>query len=139
MDESIQPEVKLFCAQSQEFFKNSTRTFNDLENLPAAIAGLQITIADHISKEVRTSVQVTKDIEAISSNTKALICQSRCNAAKMGLIENRVSQTINALVSLAADIKEVLTRLRSFSKDFSEMILANGFAQFSIDCDDCPR
>lgn len=139
IDESIQPEIKQFCAQSQEFFVNSTRTFNDLEKLPATIAGLQITIGENISKDVRKSVQITEGLDTISSDTKALVCQTRCNATKMRLLEKRVSQTTNALVSIAADIKEVLTRLRSFSKDFSEMILANGFAQMSLNIDNCSR
>lgn len=130
----MQPEVKQFCTQSQEFFKNSTRTFNDLENLPATIAGLQITIAEHISKDVKTSMHFAEDLDAISSDTKALVCQSRCSATKMELLEDRVSRTINALISIAADIKEVLIRLRSFSKDFSEMIVSNGFAQLPLDC-----
>ena len=82
MDEIIQPEVKQFCAQSQDFFDRSARTFDDLETLPATMASLQITTAEHISEDVKRSMQVAEGLDAISSDTKALICQSRCNATK---------------------------------------------------------
>ena len=119
-------EVKQFCTQSQNFFATSSHIFKDLETLPADIAGLQTKTAEHAFRQDDTSTQVIQQLHAVSSQSRALVRQGTSTVASLGRLENQISRSISALISIARDIKEILCRLRTFSKDFSEMITANG-------------
>ena len=119
-------QVKQFCTQSQNFFATSSRIFKDLETLPADIAGLQTRTAEQALRQTHTSTQVTEQLHAVSSQSRNLVCQGTSTVARLGRLENQISRSISALISIAQDIKEILCRLRAFSKDFSETITANG-------------
>ena len=130
-DFATSSEVKQFCTQSQNFFATSSLIFKDLETLPAHITGLQTQMAEHTFRQNHTSTQVIEHLDAVSSQSRALVSQGTCTVACLGRLENQISRSISALISIARDIKEILCRLRTFSKDFSDMITANGYVFLS--------
>ena len=119
-------EVKQLCTQSQSFLDNSTHVFDNLVKLPEDLAGLQATAAEQTIKQTHASAQIIGHLDAISSSSSALVCQGNTTVTTLGHLETRVSRSISALISIALDVKEILRRLQSFSRDFSEMMLANG-------------
>ena len=126
LDSATKSEMNSFCTQSQDFFSNTTHIFNNLGTLPTDLAGLQTAIAEQTLRDTRTSTQVIGHLDAISSSSRLLISQGDSTVTKIGTLEDRVSRSISTLISIAMDVKEVLRGLQTFSKDFSEMIVANG-------------
>ena len=126
LDSATKSQIKSFCAQSQKLFSNTTHIFNNLGTLPTDLADIQTTIAEQTLRDTHTSTQVIGHLDTISSSSRLLISQGDSTVTKIGTLENRVSRSISTLISIAMDVKEVLRRLQTFSKDFSEMIVANG-------------
>ena len=126
VDPATKGKMNSFCAQSEKYFSNT-----NLGTLPTDIAGLQTAIAERTLRDTQTSTQVIGQLDTISSSSRLLISQGDSAVIKLGILENRVSRSISTLISIAMDIKEILRRLQTFSKDFSEMILANGCVALS--------
>ena len=126
VDFTVNGEVKQFCAQSQTFFVNSTHIFNSLGRLPGDLASLRTATTEQVSRQTHDSAQVIERLDAISLRSRALVCRGDSTGSKLEHLENRVSRSISALISIARNIKEILGRLQAFSKDFSDMITANG-------------
>ena len=126
VDSATKSEINGFCAQSQHFFLNTTHIINNLGRLPMDLAGLQTAIAERTPRNTHTSTQVIEHLDAISTRSRLLISQGDSTVTKIQNLGNRVSRSISTLISIAMDVKEVLRRLQTFSKDFSEMIVANG-------------
>ena len=130
-DFATSSEVKQFCTQSQTFFATSSLIFKDLETLPADIAGIHTKTAEQAFRQNHNSTQVIEHLHAVSSQSRALVSQGTSTVACLGRLENEISRSVSALISIALDIKEILCRLRTFSKDFSEIITANGYVILS--------
>lgn len=124
-------EVKQFCTQSQIFFATSSHIFKDLETLPANISDLQTRTTEQALRQDHTSTQVIEQLHAVSSQSRVLVSQGTYTVACLGRLENQISRSISALISIARDIKDILCRLRTFSKEFSEMVIANGYVILS--------
>ena len=125
-DNAIQGEVKQLCAQSRDFFASSAIAFRNLDGLPSNLVSLQNTMAEQTIENTKNAVQIIGSLEAISSDSEALICQSHSTATRVQSLESQVSRSIRALISIARDIKDILSRLKTFSKDCIEIIGANG-------------
>ena len=132
MDPATKGKMNTFCAQSQEFAPNTTQGFDDLSTLPTDLAALQTAIAERTLRDTQTSTQIIGQLDTISSSSRLLISQGDSTVTKLGILENRVSRSIGTLISIAMDIKEILRTLQRFSKEFFEMILANGCVAFSL-------
>ena len=126
VDPTTKGKIDNFCAQSQKLFSNMTHGFDNLGTLPTDIAGLQTAIAEQTLRDTQTSTQVIGQLDSISSSSRLLISQGDSTVTKLGILENRVSRSISTIILIAMDIKEILRRLQTFSKNFSEMIVANG-------------
>ena len=125
----MQSEVKQFCAQSRDFFASSAMVFRTLEGLPPNLVSLQNAIAEQTIENTEHAVRVIGSLDAISSDSKALIYQSHTIATRLQSLESQVSRSIRALISIAKDIKNILSKLQAFSKDCIEIISANGYVE----------
>ena len=125
-DKASQNEIKQFCAQSRNFFASSGIVLRNLESLAPNLASIQSGMAGQTIENTKNASQIIGSLEAISSDSKALICQSHSTATKLQSLQSQVARSIRALISIARDIKDILSRLQTFSKDFSRMVSANG-------------
>ena len=125
-DTAIQSEIKQIYVQSRDFFASSTIAFRNLESLAPNLAGIQKVMTEQTIENIRNTAQVIGSLDTISSDSKAMIYQSHSTARRLRSLQSQFSRSIRALISIATDIKEILSRLQSFSKYFSESIIANG-------------
>ena len=128
-NDAMQSELKQFCAQSQDFFTSSATVFRNLDLLPANLASLRDSIAEQRLKDSKTADKVIGGLDSISRDSKALIRQSQSTSTMLDNLRNQVFRLTSALMLIARDIKEILISLQAFSKDLSEMILANGYVE----------
>lgn len=122
----MQSELKQFCSESRTFFASSAIAFRTFEGLPSSLISLQNVVAEQTIENTKNAVQVIGSLDAISSDSKALICQNHSTATRLQSLESQVSRLVRALISIARDIKDILRRLQTFSKDSLEIISANG-------------
>lgn len=122
----MQSGLKQFCSESRTFFANSAIVFRTLEGLPSSLVSLQNVVAEQTIENTKNAVQVIGNLDAISSDSKALICQNHSTATRLQSLESQVSRSVRALISIARDIKDILRRLQTFSKDSLDIISANG-------------
>ena len=125
-DTAMQSEIMQFCVQSRDFFASSTVVFRSLESLAPNLASIQNAMAGQTVENMKNAAQVIGSLDAISSDSRALICQNRSTATRLQFLQSQVSRSIRALISIARDIKDILSRLQAFSKECTRLITANG-------------